>query len=557
MKVISLNWLNNLFDKGAQARHFYALPLAYLILALIFFGSGYRGELLDDGLAGLTKFQNQGWGGFAQSFGFTSLYYVHDILVLSVYKVVGKLALGWFAVMIVLHAVNASLIFFVFRKFYALLELRHGALIAGLGSIMFLLSPYQTENVLWAATLHYAVTLLIFLSSTWMLFSGIEKNGFPRSTAIVLILLQVIALLTLEISLVFPFAYGVFAGGVLAGKKSWRLFRQLITGIILPMLCLLPLYFAATRLIKGHWLPHYGEAHLLNNNIQTYATNYARYLIKTLGFVHFASHSTREKMYDLCSHWRWALFAELLVALILVVAFRFRKQHKAAFAFLLLVTLSFVLLLPSLHMFFMYLFNTINDRLGYYFTLAIYQALALVLITLFHRPGIVAASAFIIAGCWLLQIEDSSWCGAGTIQDNCIRSFTWLNAPRVYVLSSPAYFNNVYVFRNDERLPFALNFFKQCKDTDKVVPVTSFSSWSMADSTLVEVKNDSALIVSIKTGGWLMRDDLGATDYSNSDFEVHYNQWQAQYQITLKHKVPGAAYVYYTPSGFKEFTGFR
>ena len=181
--------------------------IIYLVVAFLFFGKGYKGELVDDGLAGLVKFENMGWSGFWRSFGFTSLYYFHDIFVLTVYKLVGKSTLGWFIVMVTLHCFNATLGFTLFKKFYALMGVEHGVPIALAGSTLFLLSPYQTENVLWAATLHYSIALSIFLFSSIILLNDLQLGQLRSITIFIVSVLYCIALVTLEISLIFPFGY--------------------------------------------------------------------------------------------------------------------------------------------------------------------------------------------------------------------------------------------------------------------------------------------------------------------------------------------------------------
>ena len=114
----------------------------FLLLAFMFFCKGYRGELVDDGLAGLVKFENMGWQGFWHSFGFTSLYYFHDIFVLAVYGLFGKWAFGWFVIMVTLHSLNAALSFTMFRKFYYLMGVSRGGLIAFIGATLVIIAIY-------------------------------------------------------------------------------------------------------------------------------------------------------------------------------------------------------------------------------------------------------------------------------------------------------------------------------------------------------------------------------------------------------------------------------
>jgi hypothetical protein len=530
--------------------------LAFLIAAVILFGPGYRGELLDDGLAGLVSFENKGCQGFWQSFGFTSLYYVHDIAMLAVYKLAGKSDLGWFAVMVVMHCMNATLGFVMFKKLYALAALDKGQMIALGGAVLFLLSPYQTENVLWAATLHYAVSLTIFLFSAILLLNALQDGQIkPRSTALVAVL-YCMALMTLEISLVFPFAYFVIGAGIILIKRTSVKWSEFLARFIFPLLAIIPFYFLATRVIKGHWLPHYGEAHLLNNNIQTYSTNSARYLLKMLGYIHYVKYPLRDSIYSFCLRWKMMLVIELLLIATVFVLLYLKKKKTGAIVFITIVMLSFILLVPSLHMYFMYLFNTQNDRLGYFFSLALYQALALVLISLFSYAGLGLLIIYGIAGMYFLHQQALKWTVAGRMQDVCVQSFTWTDSPEVVVLNEPAYYKGVYVFRSDERLLFALDFYKKYKDTGRIKQIFSTCTDTPGDSTVVEIKNDSTLHVKAITSGWLMHESLGAVDYGTADYYTQIDKWDAGYEVVFHHKNPGTVYIYLTPSGFRNLDGF-
>ncbi len=228
--------------RNSELARFYWLFGIYLVLSVLFFRGGYRGELVDDGLAGLVKFENQGWKGFGQSFGFTSLYYFHDFFVLTIYALVGKSAFGWFIVMIILHSLNAWLSFITFRKFYYLMNVSNGTLIAFTGAILFLLSPYQTENVLWAATLHYSVALSVFLVVCNILLNSLQSGQLIGKTVWVIAALYAVSLMTLEISLVFPLAWLVLGAGVVLNKKTSVNIQQFVGGLIFPLFAMVILY---------------------------------------------------------------------------------------------------------------------------------------------------------------------------------------------------------------------------------------------------------------------------------------------------------------------------
>ena len=68
----------------------------------------------------------------------------------------------------IMHFINASLAYILFKSLYTAFSIKYAKHIALAGAALFLLSPYQTENVLWAATIHYSIAL------TFLLVSGLR-----------------------------------------------------------------------------------------------------------------------------------------------------------------------------------------------------------------------------------------------------------------------------------------------------------------------------------------------------------------------------------------------
>ena len=544
------------FLRFESIRSLTILFCAYWLAGFLVYHKASNASLIDDGIAGLVKFENMGWGGFLNSFGFTSLYYFHDLFNLLAYLIVGKSSFGWFIIMISFHCFNAALGFIVFRKFYSILEISHASAIAILGSLLFLLSPYQTENVVWAATLHYSIALSIFLLNALLLFRNLAAGVIETKTVLIVIGLFTVSLMTLEISLVFPFAYFCLAIPVLWNKKSSVIFREFISRFFLPLLVIIFIYFIATRIIKGHWIPHYGATHLQNNTVQLYSTAIARYSIKLLAFMHFSNYPFRESVYVFCEKWKVALVLELLFVAVSFFALRFFNRKKEAVIFISLILLSLILLLPSLHMYFMYLFNTENDRLSYFFSLGLYQLIPFILIQFSFSIGIIASLAYSFFGLHFLNQQINKWYEAGTIHAKCIDSFVWMEASKIYVLNAPTNYNGVYEFRNNERLPYALDFFNKYKDREKIVQVLSSNYTGLNDSTIVRIENDSTLhITLVNTGGWLMNEFVGASNYDSENFKVDIENG-GSYHVTFHHKDSNAAYIYSSGNGFYKVKDF-
>ncbi|MBS1613983.1 MAG: hypothetical protein JST49_14260 [Bacteroidetes bacterium] len=540
--------------------HQYRLSLIWLcLLVLTFFIylPSNNSLLIDDGIAGLVDFEKQGYSGFINSFNFPSLYYMHDIAMLLIYAIVGKSSFGWFMIMIFMHFINASLAYILFKSLYTAFSIKYAKHIALAGAALFLLSPYQTENVLWAATIHYSIALTFLLVSGLIILRQLNNNKLTFCSVLLISLLHIAAITSLEIALVFPAIYFVIAVFVLRIGKNVITIWQFCLKILLPLTLITILYFAFTAVLKGMLIPHYGSEHIANLSYANYIINTAKHTLKLFSYAHFANYQWREIAYTFCERWKVISLLLFLLATVggVTVYYRFKKNGIALYVLLLLC--AFILLFPVLNMYFMYLFTPENDRLSYFYSLFLYQLLAIVFISASWRWGIGIILLFGCVGIFFLIQTVNKWHEAGAVHTNLINSFAWGNQPKVYVLNQPNNYKGVYEFRTNRRLSRALFFFKGIEIGDSITHVLSSAQANLHDSTLVSILNDSTLQVDfISNGGWLMHERVGASNYSTPEYSVTVDPWKPSYQVVFHNKRKDAAYIYATDNVFKKLEGF-
>ena len=106
--------------------------------------------------------------GILDSFGFPALQPVLNAFLFIFYKAWGLNPLPWYLVFTSLHALNG---FLAYRFGAALLETysaRAPRLIAFLGALFFLLSPYQSEVVTWRVCFNFLLSSFLVLSVLWL-----------------------------------------------------------------------------------------------------------------------------------------------------------------------------------------------------------------------------------------------------------------------------------------------------------------------------------------------------------------------------------------------------
>lgn len=530
---------------------------AYSIIAFCFYVKSYNSLLIDDGIAGLVDFEKQGYSGFFNSFNFPSLYYMHDLAMLLIYGIAGKSSFAWFLFMLGMHCLCATLAFRLFRLLYTLFGIAHASYIAIAGSVLFLLSPYQTENILWAATIHYGIALLVLLSTSIYIINSLTSHTFQGKQIAIILFLHVAALSSLEIALVFPAVYFFTGAAVIySGKTQISLLRFSAT-LLVPLIILSIAYFALTYLLKGMIIPHYGNDHLQNLSFANYIVTTAKHTVKLVTYTHFANYHWREIVYTFCERWK-VISVILFIVLIIAGAIAYAAAKKNGLAlFLLLVLCGGIVLFPVLNMYFMYLFTPENDRLTYFFSLFLYQIIALLAISVSMRWGAALLCIYACIGLVLLTMQVSKWHEAGKVHSSLLHSFAWSNSPQVYVLNQPSNYKGVYEFRTNRRLSRALYFFNGIDMEDRITHILSSAQVSMHDYTNVQIINDTTLQVDfITNGGWLMNNQVGASDYSTNVYSVTVDPWKPSYKVVFHNKPKGAVYVYATGNAFKKLEGF-
>jgi len=158
--------------------------------------------LVTDANGWLDTYQKMGWHGLLNSFDDKSPHYFYHLVFFACYKIFGFHNAYWAAFYISIHAFAATTAYIFFKKIYTTLNLPYPNPASYIGSLLFLLSAYNAEPVLWAACIHYPLCIIFTLGS---LFYMIEYALHGQTISTVLfVLCFIIALFMLELSLALP-----------------------------------------------------------------------------------------------------------------------------------------------------------------------------------------------------------------------------------------------------------------------------------------------------------------------------------------------------------------
>jgi hypothetical protein len=519
-----------------QTRNFRenALVLAlFFTVVHIFYGKTMQAGFVTDFTGLLVRLDGAPFRDFLTCFGFPAMHQVTNFFLYFFVKCFGTNGLPWYLVFTTLHVANGFLGFHLIKKIFAKSGLDAPTLPALAASLLFLLSPYQAEAVVWRVCFNFLFCSLLMLSSLLFLVNYFETNR--RRHLLWSHGLFAVALFTFELAVALPLMAVVVLPLPLTpkGEPRWERSTTLVRGgsplgvrgrVFLPQILLLVLYFSLNKLLLGGWVGHYGEGVHLNFNLQTIAANLLKYFSKYLLFWREMPHGYRESLLTFFEKPAVAWIGLSLGLLLLSLGFYFFKKispklRAAGLGWLLF----FLALAPVSNLYVAWVLQGENDRYGYLASLFFFAG-AVALLQFFHRYirfGLLAV--WLLVSVFYLNKITTGWQNSARIVHGLLKDFRWTEAPEVYVLAFPENYDGLPMFkdfsRQDLALKHALKYLAGKETAGKFYQIAQFNMTSPADGTSVEV--DSAGVFHVKLnqwGNWWWRNGLGALDYETERY---------------------------------------
>jgi hypothetical protein len=532
---------------------------AFWLITLAFYFKTRGAGFVTDEIGWLQSYKEIGWRGIFNAFNDKSLHYVYHLFGYALWKLFGLNGFGWMMAFVALHAAVATASYKVFKEIFSFTEVPSSSLAAFAGSLLFVVSPYQTEPMVWYACIHYLVcSFFLFLAFRFLLIYLREKR---KRFIAAFYLCFFPALFTLEISFTFPVILFLF---FLFGPE--RIFRNAgriapVKIFVLPSLGLLICYLLLSSILRGSMVGHYGAAQHLNFNIPLITGNFAKYISKIFFLTQFASFDKRHALYSIFEKEKfgWLLFFLLTLSAIAYVIFHGRMNAKFRLLFLLF-GFFLIALLPILNLYFSYIVNVEGDRFTYFASAFAYQLLAVTAFVLFRKWGWVVISAFLFFQIKFLLVNTESWSHSGLIQASLIEKFKWYDAKKIYLLNIPDNFRGTYMYRSfppDNYFARTLALRDGKNIEERTSEVLEYNMDSISDSVRVEKISNTELKVSFaQPGNWWWRNGIGADHVIADHFEVKPDEGSYSYSLVFKDKLPGSVYLYQCAGNWREVKDF-
>lgn len=471
------------------------------------------------------------------------------------YSLFGITPSYWITVSLALHVLNAFLVYIIAKQILTALKIPRGSIPAFFSALIFLISPYQTEDVLWvpisfARPLHACVTLAgIYFLINYLLNPSSKKIGAIH-------FLFLLGLFSYELTIIFPLIYLILFVLFRILNASELNPKKFFLQIIAPQLFFISVYFLVCKLVSGHWFWHGGTFEDI-----TQTSDYSKTLLKYFAkFFLFYRYFPVGQMDDILrtlsgNNLATALLCFFMLALFALFFWKLIKIKKEYGYFLSALFLCFIIsLLPVLPLDSSFLKNIYPDRYGYLSSVFFYLFLTSSVFFLLRKIAVPVLVGYVVL-CWILLMKTIPvWNSANDYCNRLIENYKpFLKYDNVYVLNIPSYYKGVIAFRSG--FPEEI-FFKHNKSPIEKIRIISGSyEDATADSLLsVSINGDTVEVkgISKKTpyfsidGGW-------AKSYDTDEYTVTFDSTGCSYSLLLKQEIPeNSAFIYPSNGSWKK-----
>jgi len=484
-----------------------------------------------------------------------SLYQVTQLTTLGIYKLFGTARLPWHLLMISLQALNGWLLYLLFRRIFEDARLAKGSAIAFWGSLLFCISPYLSEVLVWKACFHYLQGLLLILGILRCLQLYILKPD--AKWAWLGGLLFALSSFSLEIFYLTPFFSFTLIGFYhpVIRQRDGSL-RPVMLRFLLPQLLIFGLHLALFHLYYGEWLSH-SNSGVLAVPFYDHLVKGLQYIFHVLFFGRFWPQVLKDKIYTLCERpliigLGYALLVTVM-GLIIVAAGKGKAKARVGNLLLLWTLASTVLVIP---MPLEKLFDLSNNRYLYVTIAFSSMLLALAVSAIRWRWAVVGLTGgWILVSSFLTLRTNRHWQTSIRISESLLKNVPPANGRTMIMLSLPYCYKgvpmiNAFPYSNFQRTH---NMLETPPIAEKVYDAAAFNMASPNDGSEVEVVNDSTIKVTLlQWGTWWWYKDFGGYSYETPDYRLDMRDQGHWYEIILKRPMKEYLLLYQVGNSWKE-----
>lgn len=538
------------------------LAVKYVFLLLFFWGTALvlysqtvHAKFVFDFINLAFEYKNSGFAGIGNFSSGLSPYWLIKLIFFALLKLIGFNEYAWFLLSCFLHALNAWLLFLLVRLMLKNFVESNRFLIPFFSALLFLLSPYHTEAIVWGGAFNYLVVSSFVLLHLYAVVACISFQNrawlfVSAFSFFCAIFIHEWGLFLLPADVLLFFLY----------KSS---FQKITTGTKL-VLIFIPVAFTLLYFLNQKWqgslIGHYGAQTHLNFKLTELVPAFYKYLFKLILLFTFFPLAMQDKLYALLQqpvilYLSTGLLLFILLPLLILGYKRKRALQPVVFFFLLFCLFVF----PVLNLYFPYWIPIHADRYCYLTSAFLYTAVVILIFQIRGWFKFVLITVFFAVSVWLLIVTNGSWQVAGELQQKLESNFNRWGSQRVFILNVPDTYRGAYMYRNLQTSAFKGAFIKysyQLPQTE-VVEILNYNLLEPYDSVTIDKIDSNRLKVTLSNpGSWWWRNTLGAVSYENETVKVDIDEYNHSYIVWFKQKREDDIILYEANGNWRDWQGW-
>jgi hypothetical protein len=528
-----------------RVRHFVQHPAAvFALLAVavhLFYYRTWDAGFVTDFIGLQWRVEDKPIWGFLNCFGFPAMQQVLLFILHVFYNLFRTQGLPWYLLFSSLHILNAFLLYGLVKNLASRFKVSRPQGVAVAAALLFALSPYHTEVLVWRVCLSYLLSGFFILMTLRSALLWMDEGRTKRLW--LAHIMFALALFTFELALAIPIISLLLIW--LIGGKPHEVKKRLLA-LSGPQWALTGLYFLLNKIVLGAWVGHYGESVHLRFPLQEMAANFWRYTAKLGLFGRYLDLPVKQAIFGKLDQPGWIIALSIALAGGLLW-WALRGQKRGTSRLSVFMILSYVAaILPVLNLYFNNLMRIDGDRYAYVPSLFFFAFLAIAVFSL-HR---VLAGIFLVVflgfSVRFLIKTNERWEQSAQLYYSLLDDYRWQDKEHVFLLNLPDNYQGAPMFRDhslsNRALADALHYMGRKTPAGTIYEVAQYNLAAPEDG--VSVQSDSVGVLAVQflqSGNWWWRGGIGATAYAKPAYR--FEPGDGRYRLYLDAIPPGAVFI--------------
>lgn len=499
------------------------------------------------------------------NFKVVSMYQFTQLVTWFFYKLFGTNTWLWHLLFITMHVVNACLASVLFACMLRDKGVNNYKPICYTSAVLFCISPYMSEVIVWEPSFHYLQGMMMFL---FVLLCVQHYIHHAKSKYIWLAgFVYILSTHSLEVFYITPWlvlSLALFYRG--QGDREKASFSKVLLYFFVPQLLIFILRLVEYNLIYGDWVSRVGSEVILTMPnmglgkggkyifnllfLARYLPNDWQLLGMKVGEAKYSIYELLDTIWGIC-----ILYGVGLVALIIGVL-RFGRLHGITKVMLMMLLWTGFCLILVTPLWFDTSMLVVYDRYSYFASLFLFMLVALALWSLSNKYlRVVMMSVFVFVNVhYTIKVNDY-WGASAHIINNLLEQTPVNKGKKLVLLNIPehlqgipmigAWQNSEYKLMHDLLLPD-----NPIRDT--VLDVFSYNMLIPDDGVSVQMLSDSTVHVALhRLGSWWWYDGFGGQNYENDDYKLSLID-NNNYELTFKSPIENYTLLYQVGDRWKQ-----